>query len=311
MPRIASLLPSTTEIACALGFREELVGRSHECDFPQDVSALPPLTEPKLDAEAPSRVIDDRVKALVSDGLSVYRVDAERLRELAPDVVLTQDQCEVCAASLADVEKALAEWTGGRPRVVSLNPQTLGDVWGDVVRVAEALGEPARGRELAERLASDVTGIAERSMRIRERPTVACVEWIDPLMAAGNWVPELVTLAGGTNLFGETGQHSPWLEWETLRVADPDVVVVMPCGFDLPRTRAELGPLVAQPGFRDLSAVKRGRVYVTDGNQYFNRPGPRLVDSLEILAQILHPEEFPPSLEPHAWTAVDGAVFEL
>ncbi len=301
MERIASLLPSTTEIACALGFEKSLVGRSHECDYPDSISHLPALTAPKLDPGGTSREIDDRVKQLVRDGLSVYRVDAERLRELAPSVILTQDQCEVCAASLADVEKALGEWIGARPKVVSLDPRTLGDVWGDMGRVAEALGAPERGRDLAERLAQRVAAVSERTQRIRERPSVACVEWIDPLMAAGNWMPELVALAGGRNLFGDPGSDSPWLDWETLRAADPDVIVVLPCGFDLPRTRAELPPLLAQPGWAELRAVENGRVYLTDGNQYFNRPGPRLAESLELLAEILHPDEFPPSHRGAGW----------
>jgi iron complex transport system substrate-binding protein len=301
MERIASLLPSTTEIACALGFEASLVGRSHECDFPPSVAALPALTAPKLDVAAASRAIDDRVKRLVRDGLSVYRVDAERLRQLAPSVILTQDQCQVCAASLSDVEEALREWLGARPRVVSLNPRSLDDVQGDLLRVAEALAAPERGRALVERFGQRVGAVGERSLRIRERPGVACIEWIDPLMTAGNWMPELVTLAGGRNLFGEAGHDSPWLDWATLRAADPDVIVLLPCGFDLPRTRRELPPLLAQPGWGELRAVRAGRVFLTDGNQYFNRPGPRLAESLEILAEILHPEEFPPLHRGPGW----------
>jgi iron complex transport system substrate-binding protein len=301
MTRVASLLPSITEIVCALGGQGLLVGRSHECDFPPGVTALPVLTQPKLDSGASSREIDDRVKALVRDGLSVYRVDAEKLRELAPDVILTQDQCEVCAASLSDVEKALEDWLGARPAVVSLDPKTLGDVWGDVVRVAEALGRRERGAELAQRLAGRVTDVAERALRIRARPSLAAIEWIDPLMAAGNWMPELVTLAGGRSLFGETGQHSPWLEWDRLRAADPEVIAVIPCGFDLARTRAEMGPLLGRSDWSQLDAVRRGRVYLCDGNQYFNRPGPRLVESLEILAELLHPDHFPPAHEGSGW----------
>jgi len=301
MERIASLLPSATEIVCALGQASALVGRSHECDYPPEVAALPALTEPKLDARAASRAIDDRVKQLVREGLSVYCVDAERLRALAPSVVLTQEQCDVCAASPKDVEAALCAWTGSRPRVVSLAPQTLGDVWGDLLTVASALGVRERGEALALELANRITHVSERTLRIRPRPRVAAIEWIDPLMAAGNWMPELVALAGGTNLFGETGRHSPWLEWTALRAADPDVIVILPCGFDLARTRSELGPLAAQPGFSELRAVREGRVYLTDGNQYFNRPGPRLVESLEILAEILHPEEFPARRRGTGW----------
>ncbi len=292
MARIVSLLPSTTEIACALGFQPALVGRSHECDFPLGVEGLPVLTEPKLDANASSARIDDRVKRLIRDGLSVYRVDAEKLRELRPSVILTQDQCQVCAASLRDVEEALAAWLGERPRIVSLNPSGLADVWNDIARVATELGAEARGRDCVADLSKRVAEIAERALRIRERPTLACVEWIEPLMAAGNWVPELVTLAGGRCAFGERGEHSPWLEWEDLRAADPDAIALLPCGFDIERTRRELQPLLARPGWGDLRAVRDGRVFITDGNQYFNRPGPRLVESLEIFAEILHPDHF-------------------
>jgi len=292
MERIASLLPSTTEIVCALGQQAALVGRSHECDFPPEVAALPVLTEPKLDARAASLAIDERVKQLVREGLSVYRVDAERLRALAPSVVLTQSQCDVCAASEQDVEAALCDWTGGRPRVVSLAPRTLGDVWEDLVTVAAALGVRERGEALARELAWRITNVSERTLRVRPQPRVAAIEWLAPLMAAGNWVPELIALAGGTSVFGEIGHHSPWLDQDALRAADPDVIVVLPCGFDLARTRAEMTALAAQPGFGELRAVRAGRVYLTDGSQFFNRPGPRLVESLEILAEILHPQEF-------------------
>jgi iron complex transport system substrate-binding protein len=305
--RIVSLLPSTTELVCALGLQERLVGRSHECDFPRGVERLPALTEAKLDAGRPSLEIDQDVRRLVRDGLSVYRVDAERLRALAPDVILTQSQCDVCAASEKDVEAAICDWLGTRPVLLSLAPATLGDVWSDIARVAETLGVPEAGQRLAISLADRVTSVAERALRVKVRPGVACIEWIEPLMAAGNWVPELVTLAGGRNLFGETGVHSPWLEFSALAAADPDVIVVMPCGFDLARTRQEMAPLVTTPGWSALRAVREGRVFLTDGNQYFNRPGPRLVESLEILAQIVHPDVFAPIHEGQGWQRFEGA----
>jgi len=299
--RIASLLPSCTEIACALGFEDALVGRSHECDYPPSVAKLPPLTEPKLDVDAPSAEIDARVRQLVEGGLSVYRVDAEKLRELEPTVILTQDQCEVCAASPKDLEDALAEWTGAQPKVVSLSPNTLADVWADIQRVADALGVPDRGRELTAKLAERVKDVAQRTIRIRRQPTVVCLEWLDPLMTAGHWMPELVTLAGGQNLLGESGAHSPYIEWRQLRDADPDAVVVLPCGFDLERTKAETAKLAGRPEWQALRAVRKGKVYLTDGHQYFNRPGPRLVDSLEILAEVLHPDQFPPRHGDTGW----------
>ena len=292
MERIVSLLPSLTETVCALGLRGALVGRSHECDFPSGLEALPVLTEPKLDGVAPSRAIDSRVRELVERGLSVYRVDGDRLRELAPDVILTQDHCEVCAASLSDVEAALADWTGGKPRILSVEPRTVTDVVSGFGRLGEALGVADAGHALQARCLEAMETIASRSQGAR-RPRVACLEWIDPLMGAGNWMPELVALAGGEPLFGEVGVHSPWLDWAALRDADPDVLVVLPCGFDLERTAAELGPLLAQPGFATLRAARDGRIHLVDGNRYFNRPGPRLVESLEILAEILHPDRFP------------------
>jgi len=301
MERVASLLPSATEIVCRLGFEQALVGRSHECDFPHGVARLPVLTAAKLDAERPGREINDRVLELVREGLSVYRVDADSLREVAPSLILTQDQCEVCAASLRDLEEALEQWIGQRPQLLSVNPTKLADVWGDIERVAAAMGETDRGLEVSASLRERVDAIAARVAGADSRPTIACIEWIDPLMAAGNWVPELVELAGGRNLFGEVGEHSPWLDWQALREADPEILAVMPCGFDIERIRAELTPLLAQPGWSELRAVREKRVYLTDGNQYFNRPGPRLLESLEILAEIAQPSLFPSRHEETGW----------
>lgn len=298
--RVVSLIPSATEIVCALGFEAALVGRSHECDFPPGVARLPAVTSPKLPGDGTSYEIDRRLKAILQEGLSVYRVDAEHLRALAPDVVVTQSQCEVCAVSLRDVEEALAGWTGGRPRVVSLAPRTLADVWRDVEAVAAALGAPERGGEVVRRLRARVEAIAARADGL-PRPRVATVEWIEPLMAAGNWMPELIRLAGGESPFGAAGEHSPWLEPAALVAADPDAVLVVPCGFDLERTRSELPALESLPGWAGLRAVRDGRVYLADGSAFFNRPGPRLVESLEILAEMLHPEAFAFGHEGRGW----------
>jgi iron complex transport system substrate-binding protein len=290
--RIVSLLPSLTEIACALGLRERLVGRSHECDFPPGVEALPACTEPKLSLQGASGEIDARVRALVREGLSVYRVDPERLRALRPDLILTQDHCEVCAASRRDVEAAVADWLGGAPRVLSVAPSTLAEVWASIAAVAETAGVPDDGRALAARLTERISAIGERAGAAGVRPRLACVEWLDPLMAAGNWMPELVALAGGRSVLGAPGAHAPTIAFDALAEADPDAILVLPCGFDLARTRAELPTLSERPGFAALRAARAGRVYAADGNQYFNRPGPRLVESLEILAEILHAERF-------------------
>lgn len=304
MPRVISLIASATEIVCALGCEHMLVGRSHECDHPASISGLPICTEAKLDASAPSAEIDRAVKAMVADALSVYRVHSQLLGELRPDVVITQTQCEVCAVSLRDVERAVSELAQSPGQVVSLAPQGLTDVWRDIEHVAQVLGVAERGKRLVADLEARVEQIAARASGVGERPSLAAVEWTDPLMAAGNWVPELVELAGGNNLFGEAGGHAPWMTWDQLVAADPDVIAFMPCGFDIPRTRQELGPLTGRAGWAGLKAVRRGRVYLTDGNQYFNRPGPRLVESLEILAEILHPEKFGFGHQGTGWVAL-------
>lgn len=300
-PRIVSLLPSTTEIAAALGFAGALVGRSHECDHPPGVERLPVLTAPKLNPEGASGDIHREVSELLRRALSVYKVAPERLRALQPDVILTQSQCEVCAVSEPDVVRAVSDWTGARPRVVSVSPTDLEGVWAGIHQVARALDVSERGGAVVAALRERVAAVARCAAALPERPRVACVEWIDPPMAAGNWVPELVELAGGENLFGEAGAHAPWLALERLIEADPDVVVMMPCGFGLARTRHELEARRDREPWRSLRAVRQGRVVLADGHQYFNRPGPRLADSLEILAQVLHPEAFPPAHEGPGW----------
>lgn len=288
--RVVSLIASSTEIVCALGCEHLLVGRSHECDFPPSVRQLPVLTTPKFDVEGSSRDIDARVKTIVADALSVYRVDPDALSAAHPDVVITQTQCEVCAVSQRDVEEA-CQIMGWRPTIVSLTPNALADVWADIARVARALDVPDAGTALVSRLQARIAAIAERA-RPLPRPTVACIEWIEPLMSAGNWMPELIDLAGGTSLFGEAGKHSPWMTFADLVARDPDFIFVLPCGFDIARTRREMPALTGLPGWSTLRAVQNGRVFLLDGNQYFNRPGPRLVESLEILAELLHPEAF-------------------
>jgi iron complex transport system substrate-binding protein len=291
-PRIVSLLPSCTEIVCKLGMRDQLVGRSHECDFPPAVRRLPACTQPKLNVQASSLELHREVKALLQEALSIYQIDTGLLKQLRPDFILTQSQCKACAVSLSEVEQAVGGWGSFQPRVLSLAPTHLADVWNDVLEVAGALGVAERGVEVVARLKDRVERIAARTRHLPQRPSVACIEWLDPLMAAGNWVPELVELAGGQNLFGEAGQHSPWLNWESVRERDPEIMVILPCGFDIERTRREMPSLTDRPGWKSLRAAKNGGVYLADGSRFFNRPGPRLVDSLEILAAIIHPTNF-------------------
>ena len=287
--RVVSLLPSLTEIVCALGAGDRLVGRSHECDHPPGIEALPSVTTPRFES-APSRPsgdVDAEVRRLLRDALSPFTVDADRLRALAPDLLLTQDQCRACAVSLPDVERALGAVCGAAPAVLSVAPGTLGDVWDSVRAVAEALGCRAEGRALLARLSDRVGNLGERAGRRGWRPRVVMIEWLEPLMVAGHWTPELVAIAGGEPVLARAGERSRWISWSELRDADPDVIVVAPCGFPVARTRAELGLLATLPGWRALAAVRSGRVFLADGNALFNRPGPRLVDSLELLADLL------------------------
>jgi len=290
--RVISLLPAATEIVCALGFESRLIGRSHECDTPPSVLALPVCTEPRIPLDGDGGAIHERVERYIREGLSVYRVDPGRLRKLAPDLIITQTQCAACAATEQDVDAAVYLWMEHHPAVLSMAPHDLASVWAEIRRVAAALGDPYRGDALVTRLTARLEAIARTADSVPLRPTVACIEWLDPLMAAGNWMPELMTLAGGVNLFGITGQHSPWLHWAQLVEQDPDVICLMPCGYEIGRTRKEIDELTDRPDWKRLKAVRERRVYLADGNAYFNRPGPRLVDSVELLAEMFHPTLF-------------------
>ena len=291
-PQIVTLLASATEIVCALGFEGALVARSHECDYPASVARLPAVTSSKIDTSRASGEVDNQVKSIVEQGLSVYKVDGDLLRELQPAVIVTQTQCEVCAASPKDIEDAVESWTGSAPNIVSLEPNALADVWIDIQNVADALGAADRGRALTGDLRARMAAIETKSGAAALRPSIACIEWIEPLMAAGNWIPELVAMAGGEDVSGRAGKQSPWVTWEALSEKDPDVILILPCGYDIPRSRAEMAPLTSRPDWPELRAVRSGRVFIADGNQYFNRPGPRLAESLEILAELLHADLF-------------------
>jgi len=300
-PRIISLIASATEIVCALGFEDQLVGRSHECDYPLSIKQLPQCTSPKFNVEGTSYEIDQRVKAIVQDALSVYRVDSQILETLQPTHIITQSQCEVCAVSLKDVEQAVCELTSSKPTIVSLEPNSLADIWNDIQKVGDSLGASSRAEELIDNLQSRMDQIVQRTHWLQSNPTVAYIEWIEPLMAGGNWMPELIEMAGGVNLFGEAGKHSPWMTWDDLIAKDPDVIFASPCGFDIPRTLQEMHLLSNKPEWQTLKAVQQGRVFVADGNQYFNRPGPRVVESLEILAETIHPNVFHYGHEGAGW----------
>ncbi len=302
MPRIVSLISSATEIVHALGQTSNQIGRSHECDFPLEIAALPVCTKPTIDIYADSREIDRAVKDRVRNALSVYDVFDDELERLQPTHIITQTQCEVCAVSLKDVERSVAMRLDSKPRIVSLTPNSLADVWDDIRRVAKALAIEAHGEVVIASLQARMCGISEKAKGAAERPRVACIEWTEPLMAGGNWTPELVEMAGGVNLLGEAGRHSGYVTWDELVASDPDVIVIAPCGFDIPRTQGEMHWLTERAGWESLRAVKSGQVYLADGNQYFNRPGPRLVETLQILVEILHPGVLQPTFEGVGWS---------
>ncbi len=304
--RIVSLLPSATELVAALGAAGELIGRSHECDFPPGVAALPVLTEARLDAGGTSAEIHAGMEAALAEALSVYRVDAGLLRELAPDVVVTQAQCEVCAVSEDDVVAALAGWGGagtGGPRLVSLKAADLPGVYDDIAGLAGAIGREAEGAALVAEMRNRLDAIGCLAVEAGWKPRLMLIEWMAPLMAGGNWMPELIGLAGGEGLFADAGKPSPWVEWEDLRAADPEAILIAPCGFELERVKGEMPVLEALPGWSDLKAVRTGAVALADGNAFFNRPGPRLVESAEIIAEFLHPDVFDFGHEGTHWQA--------
>jgi len=289
-PRVVSLLSSGTEMVCALGLKDALVGRSHECDYPPGIETLPICTEPRFAVDGTSIEIDQRIKALLHEALSPYHVHAGAIRELKPDIIVTQTQCEVCAVSISDVHEALKQTAGLNPEIVSLRAESLDGIWADIANLAEAVSVEREGNDLIARLRERMQTTSDTALAQSERPTICCIEWIEPLMAAGNWVPELVEMAGGINTHGEAGKHSPWMEWESLVATDPDAIAIFPCGYDIAQTRKNLHYLTDRPEWRELKAVRTGRVHLADGNQYFNRPGPRMAESLDILAAMLHPE---------------------
>jgi len=290
--RIVSLIPSATEIIATLGLSKAIVGRSHECDYPPEIAHLPVCTQARLNGNAPSNAIHEQVNSILQSALSIYKIKVDVLQRLQPTHIITQDQCDVCAVSLPEVEKAVSELTHSSPQLISLQPNTLQDVWSDIERVGNIFGVDTV--KILENLEARVKICHHKiqGLSVIEMPTVACIEWTDPLMTAANWIPELINLAGGQTLFSIMGKPSAQLNWETLITTNPDVIIFMPCGFDLRRTQQEAKSLTQRPEWQKLHAATTGRVFVTDGNAYFNRPGPRLADSVEILAEILHPDIF-------------------
>ncbi|MGB7380262.1 MAG: cobalamin-binding protein [Rivularia sp. (in: cyanobacteria)] len=299
--RIVSLIPSGTEILAALGLTDAIVGRSHECDFPSEIKNLPACTQARLNSNAASGEIHDKVNELLQSALSIYQIKTDILQQLQPTHIITQDQCDVCAVSFGEVENALKSLTLTSPQVISLQPDILQDVWNDIARVAEVFDVDSK--QVLDSLQNRVKAIQDKTQALTPKniPSIACIEWTEPLMSASNWIPELITYAGGKPLFSSTGKPSEILKWQDFVNSNPDIIIFMPCGFDLNRTRTEANSLTQKPEWEKLKAVQNSQVYITDGNSYFNRPGPRLADSLEIVAEIIHPEIFQYGYQGKGW----------
>ena len=293
--RIVSLLPSSTEILFALGLGDRVVGVSHECDRPPEARALPVLTEKKIDTARPSREIDEAISAMTARRESVYRLRADRLAALRPDLIVTQDVCDVCAVSTVDVRAAIEDARHAAPdfdpMVLSLAPSSLAEILQDILRVGRAAGAEKEAEALVRDLEARIRSITDAVDVIAFRPRVTAIDWVDPLILGGDWIPELVRMAGGTPQPLPSGKAAR-VPWADVVAFEPEVIVVMPCGFDLERAASEAAALAKHPGFSGLRAVRHGRVFAVDGNALFNRPSQRIVDSLECLAEILNPNLF-------------------
>lgn len=297
-PTVVSLIASATEIVNGLGMTDHLVGISHECDYPESILDRPVLCSSKVDPTLPSHVIDTDVRALVHNGLSVYSVDVEGLQRIRPDVILTQDHCEVCAVSLSDVEDALCAIDLKDTRVCSLHPRDLADVRADFGRVAEALGVPERGESLLNNFDRQLEQLRART-RDLPRPRVALVEWLAPPMIAGGWMTELAELAGLQPVIVEDSSHFEQVDWTRIADEDPEWVLVLPCGFNVKRSRTEMEAPDVAAGLRSVRAVQEGRCVILDGHSYLNRPSPRLMESAEMLAAAVHGDALPDLRDKH------------
>lgn len=292
--QIVTLIPSATEIVAFLGQKNSIVGRSHECDYPKDLNNVAKLTSPKINVEGTSSEINKQINTILENSLSVYKVDIQKLKELDPDFIITQAHCEVCAVSFSEVKNIVNKYFNRKTKIISLEPNTLNDVFDDIKRVAKGLNiENESNNKLIENLKIRLKKIKNLSAIQKQKPSVACIEWIDPLMIAANWIPEMVEIAGGANILGKSGVNSHWIKFEEIIDQNPEIIIFIPCGFNIEKTKKELDNYIKKNNnMRSLKAYQNHKLFVADGNQFFNRPGPRLIESLEIFAEIIHPNIF-------------------
>lgn len=304
--RIVSLLPSATEIICGLGLRDQLVGVSHECDYPADVSVLPKVTKTVIPHDASSVEIDTLVREQLKTNAALYSLDMPVLNELQPDLIVTQALCDVCAVADSEVQTAACSLSSN-PKVVNLEPMCLADVMHCIREVGAAAERADLADSYIEELQTRIDAVATRTQTIAndQRPSTVLLEWIDPPFSAGHWSPELVSIAGGVEAIGVAGQRSTTTSWDEIVKANPEAMIIACCGFDVARTLQDLPILRSYPGWSSLRCVQNERVHLVDGNAFFNRPGPRLIDSLEILANALHPGVHPIPMDDFAAISVE------
>jgi iron complex transport system substrate-binding protein len=303
--RVISLLPSATEMMFVLNAENLLVARSHECDFPEQVTSIPVCTSSKIPAEANSAEIDRIVKEKVWNALSLYDINIEMLKELKPDLIITQDQCEVCAIHLNDLENILKDTLGYSPKILSFHPNSLEDMYQNFRELATLLEKTEEAEIIVEDWSDRVEIIKHKIKFVKQKPSIVCIEWMDPIMSAGHWTPELMEFAGAEVLLSNKFKKSEYISIEDLKNANPDGIIIAPCGFGLDKTKLELPSILAQNDWQELKAVQNGHVFIADGNRYFNRSGPSLIDTAEIIAEILQVNQFYYGMEGLSWEQIE------
>ena len=298
--KIVSLIPSATEIVCSLGLINNLVGISHECDYPQGIEKLPKLTKSKVDVNETSYNINENIQSILEKGLSVYEVDSELLQKINPDVIITQSHCSVCAVSIEDVKKCLNLWLKKKPILIDLKPNYFKDVINDILFVGEKLNASNEASKVIEIINKEIN-VIKKKLNFTNTKKVLCIEWIEPLMIAGNWIPEILRISNAENVLIESGKNSKFVSTSELSSNKFDIVIFMPCGFDIRRTKLE----IKKSNLNFNSLLKHKEVFVVDGNKFFNRPGPRLLESIKILCEIIHPDVFKPGPSLERWVSVN------